>query len=491
MSQLDKISEIVSGKLTLPKEQRIQLAKKHSWYLGSEYLGYDVEPFHMDWHNLAQDHVVIRDMLKAPRGHLKSTSWTISHTVHHVIQDRNWRSLIVSKTKGQAELFLSEIQDHLQNEKLTDDFGVFYDRAQTWRQDAITVLGRTKVMKEPTITAIGVGGSVVSRHVDEIILDDVVDDKNSQTEHQREQMRTWIRKTLLPILEPGRKMMIVGTPWHPQDVYQWLEDRWNRIPPPERLRYRVSKFKSLKDDGTALWPAKYPVKELERMRNYEMGDALFRCQMQCDPSGLVGKMFHFDWLQFHTKAELPRLEDMDIVAAWDPSAKETETGSYFAGVCVGRHRQTGLIYILDRFRGHPTMQEAIALSQMWQQMWKPTQQGFETNQMGMLAPHMKRLGLPIKEVTADRDKRIRALLVQVFFQNRLVSFERGADDLMLQEYLDFPEGEHNDLMDALVWCLILLMRKTGGSSLDKKPDSTPPVTGGGRPETAGLTGKDF
>ena len=50
-------------------------------------------------------------------------------------------------------------------------------------------------------------------------LDDVVDDDNSRTEHQRQKLLTWYRKVLLPCLEPNGEIHAIGTRYHPMDLY--------------------------------------------------------------------------------------------------------------------------------------------------------------------------------------------------------------------------------------------------------------------------------
>lgn len=81
---------------------------------------------------------------------------------------------------------------------------------------------RRRIAKEATVTAMGVGGPIISKHYDTIILDDIIDEENARTQEQREKMRVWYYKSLLPCLEPEGEIHILGTRYHPYDLYHTL-----------------------------------------------------------------------------------------------------------------------------------------------------------------------------------------------------------------------------------------------------------------------------
>jgi predicted phage terminase large subunit-like protein len=59
--------------------------------------------------------------------------------------------------------------------------------------------------------------------------------------------------------------------------------------------------------------------------------------------------------------------------------------------------------------------------------------------------------LPAREVHPDRDKVTRALPVAARYEAGTVFHQRGAPgiDMLEQEQISFPNGEHDDLVDAL------------------------------------------
>lgn len=72
----------------------------------------------------------------------------------------------------------------------------------------------------PTIAAYGTGGSVIGSRADEIIADDLLDEDNSRTAHQRGLVERWLHTSLLSRRKArvGR-IVVVGTAWHSDDLY--------------------------------------------------------------------------------------------------------------------------------------------------------------------------------------------------------------------------------------------------------------------------------
>ena len=73
----------------------------------------------------------------------------------------------------------------------------------------------------------------------------------------------------------------------------------------------------------------------------------------------------------------------------------------------------------------------------------------------------RRTGLPIRELRADRDKISRAMPLSAKMEAGYVYFLRNAIwlDEMERELLQFPEGEHDDQVDALSYGILETTRK--------------------------------
>ena len=156
-----------------------------------------------------------------PRGSFKSSVVTIGYTVQSIVKNPNIRILIANEKLDNAKTFLSEIKGHFEsNEILRNFYGDFISKFG-WREDSIIVSKRTKNLKEPTVSCAGVEVVKVGMHYDLIIMDDLVSDQNSTTKEQIDKVKDFYRLAL-PMLEPGGEIIVIGTRWHFNDLYNHL-----------------------------------------------------------------------------------------------------------------------------------------------------------------------------------------------------------------------------------------------------------------------------
>lgn len=191
-------------------------AKAGPAFFVREVLGYEFPDFQRRWLQFQRKNP--ETLILAPRGHGKSTICTIAYSLWKLVRDADTRILIVSNTADQADALAGEIKAQTEtNPALCTLFGNM--QGKIWRRNQFTLAGRTRIGKETSVTSIGVEGAIISRHYDVIILDDVVDEENSQSRRARGKLRTWYAKVLLPCLEPDGEMHVLGTRYHPQDLY--------------------------------------------------------------------------------------------------------------------------------------------------------------------------------------------------------------------------------------------------------------------------------
>jgi hypothetical protein len=184
-------------------------------------LGYELTEFHARWFQLQLDSR--RTMILAPRGHGKSTICTVAYSLWKLLQNRDARILVVSNTADQADALLGEMKLQVEtSEPLRQLFGDL--RGGLWRANKLAIAGRTRIFKEASVTSTGVEGAIISRHYDVIILDDVVDEENAGSANARRKLKSWYAKVLLPCLEPGGELHVLGTRYHPHDLYAGMMD---------------------------------------------------------------------------------------------------------------------------------------------------------------------------------------------------------------------------------------------------------------------------
>ena len=213
--------------------------------------------------------------------------------------------------------------------------------------------------------AVGVGGSPTGHGADLVLIDDPIRsaaDADSAT--IRESLWEWYTGTLRTRLEPGGSMILTATRWHSDDLTGRLlaaqdagGEAWTHLHMP-----------AISDDGDALWPDRWPVDALERIRA-AIGTRAFEAQYQGRPSPAEGGAFKRHWWRYWhlpgaplppvtvrgpggtpvqiAPVPLPPTPD-EALQSWDMTFRQTTGGSFVVGQVwwrVGANR-----YAIDQFR---------------------------------------------------------------------------------------------------------------------------------------------
>jgi len=338
----------------------IKRAQQDCIFFGNRYFPHLVTQkcarFHLDIIAIAESTDYDRISILAPRGHAKSTWLSVIYPIWKIVNNRDIKIIIVSDTGDQAEMFLRAVKDELEaNERLIDDFGVFYEKPKTgnpnvWKACDITV-SRCIRSKEPTIICGGTGKRIVGRRADLIIVDDPLNDENTENNRQRQKTLRWFRKTLTPIVNPDTgKIIVIGTRKHPQDLH-WELGR--------NSRYRQFVFKALGEDGkTPLWPERWPLDRLLREKE-EIGSLVFAQEYQNEPVSDETSFFRREWIErcysynsvmvTHYTGDMPVFTGWDLSVVADRERAELKNSDYTVGITLALG-DDGTRHILDIYR---------------------------------------------------------------------------------------------------------------------------------------------
>lgn len=212
----------------------------------------------------------------------------------------------------------------------------------------------------------------------------------------------------------------------------------------------------------------------------------------CDPSGYEGQLFRSDWLTFYTGNELMgHLQDLDYVMAVDPNVSAEAKSDNTAIVTLAVDRKHNDVYVLDMF-AEPLdfisqvkkLRELATQTQLHiGKYYLPGEQHIRKVGIEAIA-YQKALsatgytmGLPVQEVIHGRtDKVTRLLRIQPHIENGRIKFpdpEVHRDlkwwSRFLDEYLSFPRGRRDDMMDALEIAVNVADLTGGGSSIPYGP----------------------
>jgi hypothetical protein len=151
-----------------------------------------------------------------PRGSLKSSICSIAFPIWRLINDWNKRILIDSATYDLSTQILAAIAQHLESEAFTSIFGVARSK-DDWSSKSLTINQRTKILKESSLVASGVGSPKTGAHYDIIIMDDLNNEKNSATVELRDKVFKHYQMNYA-ILDPGGDTVVVATRYSSDDI---------------------------------------------------------------------------------------------------------------------------------------------------------------------------------------------------------------------------------------------------------------------------------
>ena len=431
--------------------------------LAREVLGYEVRPHHLKI--LKHQHKNKQGQILVWRGAGKSTMGTTTRCIFELILNRDRTILLASKTQGNAIGFLKEIKGHFEkNEKLKEIFGDFVGTS-TWTDEAIEVSGRTKPSKEPSINTVGVGGAVASKHYDIIIADDLVDEENSRTKHQRDKMTDWYYKVLLPTLNPPNKedlsigcLWVIGTRYHYEDQYGRLLKQQPDGTGGE-MRGKTLVIPIVKEDGTPEWPERF---NEETIAGYRSGGIIrFNSQYMCNCDAMVGQIFQYDDCQVLTPEQEGEVDWKALLVyhGVDLAIKEDEEADMFAQVIIGIGRPPGggpsakmdNVYILDYHEEHLRFAQQTKEIIAKRKKWKPLRTGVEANayQEAQIQALEDKKQSGIVPIYTLKDKVVRANNLEAeLFNPKKIWFKKEHEHLR-EVLVLFPNYRFKDLFDAL------------------------------------------
>ena len=442
-----------------------ELCKKDLRFLCKEILNTP------DWSGVHDDiHAFLekpskRKLILVPRGHLKSHVVTKAFAIQSLLRDPNVRILIANQVWTKAKEMLSEIKQSLLDKTILPmAFGEFSTESR-WNESEIVIRQRTKALSAPTIGTAGAEVEMTSTHYDIIILDDLQGLQNSATPEQREKVKRFYQSTL-DLLEPGGLLIVVGTRWHLDDLYQHILD--------EEKEYYDVMVRRVIEDGKIIFPKKFNLNINKETKNWEHTDIPsfdyidylkkskwdFSAQYMNDPTDDENQLFKKGYMKQYK--DIPK--GLFTVLTIDPAISEKQDADYTALVVTGMDSQHN-IYVLDVVRGHWGPKDIINNVFATYLKWHPNiialeSIGFQRTLKWALEEEMRqrKKWFPIEEVknASNVTKEFRIKALEPYYRGGSVFHTEGMKDLEM-ELQSFPRGKNDDMIDALSMSLQYLV----------------------------------
>lgn len=431
-------------------------------------------------------------LLLFPRDHGKSR--LVAYRVAwHLTKDPTLRVLYISATANLAEKQLTFIKGILTSSIYRrywpDHINEQEGKRAKWTNTEIALDHPDRIkenIRDPSIFTAGLTTSITGMHCDIAVLDDVVVQENAYTEEGRRKVQG--QYSLLSSIEgAGAKEWVVGTRYHPKDLYNDMllmkEDLYdeNGYKVDEQPIYEIMEqaVESLGDGtGEFLWPRQqrrdgkwfgFDRAILAQKRGKYLDRMQFRAQYYNDPSDPDNRPVDYDKFQYFERKHLTQdggnwfyhSKRLNLVASIDFAYSIKKTADYTAIVVIGVDSDNN-IYVLDieRFKTSDIseyFEKILNLYNRWgfrrlaAEVTAAQQAIVKSLKQDWFAPHG--LAIQVVEVRPTRhegtkEERMAATLLPRY-QNMQVYHYRGGNTQILEEELISQNPPHDDVKDAL------------------------------------------
>ncbi|MBX3290314.1 MAG: phage terminase large subunit [Acidobacteria bacterium] len=383
-----------------------------------------------------------RLMIFMPPRHSKSETVTVRYTAWRLIREPQMHVILGSYNQRLANRFSRKIRRIAEAE-----MPLAKDRKAVDEWETTAGGG---------LCAVGVGSGVTGYGAQLIVIDDPVKNRaEAESRAYRESTWDWFNDDIYTRLEPGAAMILIQTRWHEDDLAgRLLKEMADGGEVWEILS--LSALAEDKDDplgrqaGEALCPERYDSDTLLNIRR-KLGSYAFSALYQQRPVPRDGGLFKRKWFGRVVDAAPKGLR---WCRAYDLAVSTKTTADYTASFRCALDNN-GDLYIADGFRGrlaYPEQYRYVVERMMTEER---TSHGIEEALHGLaLLQDLKRekslSRYPLKGIKADTDKVTRALAWASRAEARQVVLVRGAwIDEFLEEVCRFPDGRHDDQVDAV------------------------------------------
>ena len=423
-----------------------------------------------------------------PRGHMKSklaalrTAWWITKHPETTI-------LYVSATADLAEKQLYAIKHIIDSPIYKRYWPEMIDKEEgkreRWAVAEIAVdhpQRKAEGIRDATCKAVGLTSNTTGFHADVVVLDDIVVPGNAYTEDGRDKVAAAYSQ-LASIENPGAYEWVVGTRYHPKDIYDTMVNMKETVYTPdgdvesEEEVYELFQ-RVVETDGEFLWPKKtrtdgkafgFDERELARIRAKYVDYTQFFAQYYNNPNSPETARIGVEHFQYYDRSTLNNKEGdwyindrrLNVYASIDFAFSLRKQADYSAVVTIGVD-YNGNFYVLDidRFKTDKIVDYYSHILKAWQKWGFRKLRAEVTVAQQTIVKELKDsylkpngIALSIDEFRPTRslgakEERVGAVL-EPKYHNLQMWHYKGGNCQTLEEELVMSHPPHDDCKDAL------------------------------------------
>jgi hypothetical protein len=423
-----------------------------------------------------------------PRGHMKSkliayrTAWWLTKHPETTI-------LYVSATADLAEKQLYAIKQIIDSpiyrRYWKDMINPEEGKREKWAVAEIAVdhpQRKLEGIRDASVKAVGLTSNTTGFHADVVVLDDIVVPGNAYSEDGRHKVASAYSQ-LASIENPGALEWVVGTRYHPRDIYDTMVNMKEQIfndegdLESEENVYELFQ-KVVETNGEFLWAKQkrsdgksfgFDAKELARIKAKYVDITQFYAQYYNDPNNSEAANIDAESFQYYDRAVLQNREGdwyirdrkLSVYAAIDFAFSLRKQADSTALVMVGvDHQSNYYVLDVDRFKTDRIVDYYDHILRAWEK-W-----GFrkiraevtvaqQTIVKELKDSYLRPNGIPLvidefrpTRHQGDKKQRINATLEPKYHNNQMWHY-KGGNCQVLEEELSQVHPPHDDVKDAL------------------------------------------
>lgn len=413
--------------------------------------------FTPNWHidliaeylNACADGQINRLIINLPPRSLKSHAVSVAWPAWLLGKNPGQKIIVASYSSALALKHSMDCRALMQSEWYKDLFReVAISREQNEKRKFMTTERGFRLATSTGGTLTGEGGRF-------LIADDPSNGSQMSSRRMRERAVEWFRHTFMTRQDDPANgaYIIVMQRLHPEDLTGALLSSesgklWEHLVIPavetERRVYQCGRVSYERAQGELLNPDRMGLEDMERLK-LDLGSHVFAAQYQQAPVSIRGRLILPAWLGRFTEAP-----QGTVVQSWDTAVKATEANDY--SVCLSWVVAADGYYLTHIWR------EAVEYPRLKSQLLEMAEQQqpdtiiIEDTATGqaLIQELRTRTRLPVIGMRPKGDKLTRLMRVHGLFEAGKVKLPESAPWLAdyLNELTAFPEGKHDDMVDA-------------------------------------------
>lgn len=408
-------------------------------------------------------------IVTVPPRHGKSQQCSVDFPAWYLGRNPDREIIIASYSADLAEGFGGKTRDKVNSEQFRTIF------PEVMLKEDAKARGKWNTEAGGGYIASGVGGPMTGRGANILLIDDPVKNREeAESEVYRDKTWDWFTSTAFTRLEPNGVAIIIMTRWH-------LDDLAGRILADKdlRKRTRIIRLPAIAEqDGTRrklgepLWPSRFDLRALDERKTF-LGPYDWAALYQGNPILTEKQEFKPQWRKYRDEIEVETLETANYLTIDTAMSKKAQAD--FCGFCDNSVDRENF-WNLKAWRAKLGPEELVDAMFALHERRHYSAIGIErTAYTDGLKPFLdseqrkRNKFLPIVELkhsSTAKEIRIRSLIPR--YASGSIYHILGQCEALEEEQVQFPNGIHDDVLDAVAYQAQVVGAKKKGVSISGK-----------------------